>query len=97
MILWLENKFILFCMKYDSMYSLLNPSNTCRIDSAVDVDHSKEAHDGHSHEDGHEHDHNHDHHHHGHEHGHNHDHGNFLFHYRLEKYLEYWHELCYTN
>ncbi|XP_042062660.1 P-loop guanosine triphosphatase YjiA-like [Salvia splendens] len=43
-----------------------------RIDSAVDVDHSKEAHDGHSHED--EHGHDHDHHHHGHEHGHNHDH-----------------------
>ncbi|XP_042059044.1 COBW domain-containing protein 1-like [Salvia splendens] len=45
-----------------------------RIDSAVDVDHSKEADDGQSHEDGHEHDHDHDHHHHGHEHGHNHDH-----------------------
>ncbi|KAL1565018.1 P-loop guanosine triphosphatase YjiA-like [Salvia divinorum] len=45
-----------------------------RIDSAVDVDHSKEAHDGHSHEHEHKHEHDHDHHHHGHEHGHNHNH-----------------------
>ncbi|XP_057772787.1 uncharacterized protein LOC130992251 isoform X2 [Salvia miltiorrhiza] len=43
-----------------------------RIDSAVDVDHSKEDHDGHSHE--HDHDHDHEHHHHGHEHDHNHSH-----------------------
>ncbi|XP_042051856.1 COBW domain-containing protein 1-like [Salvia splendens] len=41
-----------------------------RIDSAVDVDHSKEEHGGHSHE----HKHDHEHHHHGHEHDHSHNH-----------------------
>lgn len=45
-----------------------------RIDSAVDVDHSKEDHDGHSHEHEHKHEHDHDHHHHDHDHGHNHEH-----------------------